>query len=153
MASAPSKREQNQRRVEDLGMRDIAALVIETARAHGERAVWLGADGRLGAHVLTRSPASIRAIRIATEVNEKELELSRRAAEAWRSVLGVNQVEPRLVAGLHGKERRADHAESWSSILEAALAAGTDTVSSFAATQEECDAAEARSQLFPARWG
>ncbi len=153
VASAPSKREQNQRRVEDLGMRDIAALVIETARAHGERAVWLGADGRLGAHVLTRSPASIRAIRIATEVNEKELELSRRAAEAWRSVLGVNQVEPRLVAGLHGKERRADHAESWSSILEAALAAGTDTVSSFAATQEECDAAEARSQLFPARWG
>lgn len=126
-----------------LGLRDIAALLLETARVRGESAVWLGEEGRLGAHVLVRSSASISAIRIAREASEREGDVARGAADSWRSVLGVERVEPQLVVlDVGGTESRT--VRSWAAILDAATAAGADAVSTFAATHEVCDAARAR---------
>lgn len=134
--------------VERLDARDVAALLIETSRVRGEPAAWLGEEGRLGAHVLVRSSASVMAIRIAREASEREEVIARGAAESWRSVLGFGRVEPRLVV-LHGERSGSETVRTWSAVLDEATAAGAETVSTFAATNEVCDAARARTLLFP----
>lgn len=134
--------------LERLELRDIAALLMETARIRGEQAAWLGMEGRLGAHVLRRASASIKAIRIAREASEPELEIARGAAESWRSVLGVERVEAELVTH-RGDGSGSGIVRSWSTIVDEAKAAGAEVVSTFAATHEVCDAARARSILFP----
>ncbi len=101
----------------------VAGLMLAAAEREGERAVWLGADGRLGAHALRTHGDLLKVIRIVERSTEFEASSARDAAAAWERVLSGRKAVPVLVSRDRGSLPDIEQL-SWDQVGDQASSSG-----------------------------
>jgi len=120
--SVPGDREPRQA-TRALTAESVSGMLLASAEGRGEKAVWLGEDGRLGANVLCTRDGALVVIRVVEQATDGEAGAALDAAAAWGRVVLSRTVVPLLACRVGRSQLRVGQV-TWESVADGASTAG-----------------------------